>query len=48
MLLSEERVNVFNLANHAVTGVEHIERFYARNLPFSAEVARNLQSLGTN
>lgn len=26
------------------TSVEQIERFYARNLPLSAEMARNLQS----
>ena len=28
------------------TSVEKIERFYARNLPLSAEMARNLQSFG--
>jgi len=26
--------------------VEQIERFYARNLPLSAELARHLQSFG--
>ncbi len=26
--------------------VDQIERFYARNLPLSAELARNLQSFG--
>lgn len=39
-------VNIFNLAKNAGTSVEQIERFYARNLPLSAEMARNLQSFG--
>ena len=38
--------NIFNLAKNAGTSVEQIERFYARNLPLSAEMARNLQSFG--
>jgi hypothetical protein len=36
----------FQLAKNAGTSVEQIERFYARNLPLSAEMARNLQSFG--
>jgi hypothetical protein len=28
------------------TSVDQIERFYARNLPLSKEMARNLQSFG--
>ena len=34
------------LAKNAGTSVNQIERFYARNLPLSAEMARNLQSFG--
>ncbi len=46
IILSHGQVNVFNLAKNAGTSVEQIERFYARNLPLSAEMARNLQSFG--
>ena len=44
IILSEGRVNIFNLAKNAGTSVDQIERFYARNLPLSKEMARNLQS----
>lgn len=44
IILSEGQVNVFNLAKNAGTSVDQIERFYARHLPLSAEMARNLQS----
>ena len=44
IILSEGRVNIFNLAKNAGTSVAQIERFYARNLPLSNEMARNLQS----
>ena len=47
IILSEGQVNIFNLAKNAGTSVEQIERFYARNLPLSKEMARNLQSFGT-
>jgi hypothetical protein len=40
---SEAEVNVYNLAKNAGTSVEQIERFYAKNLPMTAELARNLQ-----
>jgi len=46
LILSEGRVNIFNLAKNAGTSVDQIERFYARNLPLSAEMARNLQAFG--
>ena len=46
IILSEGQVNIFNLAKNAGTSVEQIERFYARNLPLSKEMARNLQSFG--
>ena len=46
IILSEGKVNIFNLAKNAGTSVDQIERFYARHLPLSAEMARNLQSLG--
>jgi hypothetical protein len=45
IILSEGQVNIFNLAKNAGTSVDQIERFYARNLPLSAEMARNLQIL---
>ncbi len=48
IILSHGQVNVFNLAKNAGTSVEQIERFYARNLPLSAEMARNLQTFGAN
>ncbi len=44
IILSEGQVNIFNLAKNAGTSVDQIERFYARHLPLSAEMARNLQS----
>ena len=46
IILSHGQVNIFNLAKNAGTSVEQIERFYARNLPLSPEMARNLQSFG--
>lgn len=46
IILSHGQVNIFNLAKNAGTSVEQIERFYARNLPLSAEMALNLQSFG--
>jgi hypothetical protein len=44
IILSEGQVNIFNLAKNAGTSVDQIERFYARNLPLSKEMAVNLQS----
>ena len=46
LILSEGKVNIFNLAKNAGTSVDQIERFYARNLRLSAEMARNLHSFG--
>jgi hypothetical protein len=46
LVLSEGKVNIYTLAKNAGTSVEQIERFYARNLPISAELVRNLQSFG--
>ncbi len=46
IILSEGKVNIFNLAKNAGTSVAQIERFYARNLPLSAEMARNLHEFG--
>ena len=45
-LLSHGKVNIFNLAKNAGTSVEQIERFYAKHLPLSREMAKNLQSFG--
>jgi hypothetical protein len=47
IILSERQVNIFNLAKNAVTLVDQIERFYARGLSLSKEMARNLQSFGS-
>ena len=47
IILSEGRVNIFNLAKNAGTSVDQIERFYARNLPLSREMAINLQCFGS-
>jgi hypothetical protein len=47
IILSEGPVNIFNLARNAGTSVDQIERFYARNLPLSKEMAKNLQSFGS-
>jgi hypothetical protein len=46
IILSHGQVNIFNLAKNAGTSVNQIERFYARNLPLSREMAKNLQSFG--
>lgn len=46
IILSEGKVNIFNLAKNAGTSVDQIERFYARFLPLSKEMARNLQLFG--
>lgn len=46
IILSHGKVNIFNLAKNAGTSVEQIERFYAKHLPLSREMARNLQSFG--
>lgn len=46
IILSHGQVNIFNLAKNAGTSVDQIERFYARHLPLSREMAKNLQSFG--
>ena len=46
IIKSEGKVNIFNLAKNAGTSVDQIERFYARFLPLSKEMARNLHSFG--
>ena len=46
IILSQGKVNIFNLAKNAGTSVEQIERIYARNLPLSPELAKSLQSFG--
>ena len=43
---SHGKVNIFNLAKNAGTSVDQIERFYAKYLPLSKEMAINLQSFG--
>jgi hypothetical protein len=46
IILSHGKVNIFNLAKDAGSSVEQIERFYAKHLPLSREMAKNLQSVG--
>ena len=46
IVLSQSKVNIFNLAKNSGTSVEQIEGFYARNLPLSRQMAMNLQSFG--
>lgn len=46
LILSHGEVNIYNLAKNAGTSVEQIERFYARRLPLSREMAINLQKFG--
>ena len=43
LLRSEGQVNFLTLTRTAATSVDQIERFYARRLPISPELARNLQ-----
>jgi hypothetical protein len=47
IILSHGKVNIFNLAKNAGTSVDQIERFYARHLPLSREMALNLQTFGS-
>jgi hypothetical protein len=46
IISSEGKVNIFNLAKTARNSVDQIERFYARLLPLSKEMAKSLQSFG--
>ena len=46
LVLSKGKVNIYTLAKNAGTSVNQIERFYARHLPISPELVRNLQSFG--
>ena len=46
LTLSKGKVNIYSLAKNAGTSVDQIERFYARNLPVSEELVRNLKSFG--
>jgi hypothetical protein len=48
LTLSKGEVNIYSLAKNAGTSVNQIERFYARHLPLSAEVVRNLQTFGAS
>lgn len=42
IILGGGNVDIYTLAKNAGTSVEQIERFYAKHLPISAELARNL------
>jgi hypothetical protein len=46
LVCSGGEVNIYSLAKNAGTSVDQVERFYAKNLPLSRELARNLQSFG--
>lgn len=43
IILGGGKVDIYTLAKNAGTSVEQIERFYAKHLPISAELVRNLQ-----
>jgi hypothetical protein len=46
LVLSAGQVNIYTLAKNAGTSVDQIERFYARRLPLSKELVKNLHSFG--
>jgi hypothetical protein len=46
IILSHGRVNIFNLAKNAYTSVEQIEPFYAKHVPLSHGMAKDLQRIG--
>ena len=46
LVLSKGKVNIFTLARAAGTSVEQIENFYAKRLPLSDDLTKNLQSFG--
>ncbi len=41
IILSDDQVNIFNLAKKAGTSINQIERFYAQHLPLYREMAKN-------
>jgi integrase len=47
LVLSKFETNIFTLARAAGTSVDMIENFYAKYLPPTPEMARNLQSFGS-
>lgn len=48
LVYSKGAINIYNLAKNCGTSIEMIEQFYAKMLPNSSEIARNLQSFGRN
>lgn len=46
LVISKGKVNIYTLAKNAGTSVSQIERFYAKALPISIDLVRNLQSFG--
>ena len=46
LVLSKGRINLYALARNAGTSVEMLEKHYLKNLPNSADLARNIQSFG--
>ena len=46
LVKSKGEVNIYTLAKNAGTSVSQIERFYARALPISGDLVRNLQTFG--
>jgi len=48
LTLGKGKVNIYSLAKNAGTSANQIERFYARHLPLSTEVVRNLQTFGAS
>jgi len=46
IFLTHGQVYIFNLFKNAGTSVNQNEQFYARHLPLSREIAKNLKSFG--
>lgn len=46
LINSQGKVNIYSLAKNAGTSVDQIERFYARHLPLTGDLVKNLHSFG--
>lgn len=46
LVKSQGKINIFTLAKNAGTSVEMIENFYAKRLPITGDLVKNLQSFG--
>ncbi|MGH6697477.1 MAG: hypothetical protein ACREBX_19585 [Sphingopyxis sp.] len=46
LINSKGKVNIYSLAKNAGTSVDQIERFYAKQLPLTGDLVKNLHSFG--